>query len=255
MSEVANRERSRRTEEEIKRTKYFSAFAVKHLEEMHILKKGGILGKEKIEGGVKDNKWRNVSEHCLVEAVIADILAEAVDASKEQRKRAVQATLLHDWYKRQEVEAMEKDGGVRGHERAAREELQLLEEYGVDENLRKLIHSNIPDSADPEYLLSRTLEEKIIHFADAILKGTIITDFHKRMDPENQSSTMIEYSESLRPRFGGKSLLEFQIQVAESEQREFEDAIGIQQGTLYDFIKTKIQERIDANSLNPNYYE
>ncbi len=241
----ASIERIQKSPEEINRTKYFSDFALRHMREMRILKKGEILGKD-------NQAWRNVSEHCLVEAVIADVLAEAMNASEEQRKRSVQATLLHDWYKRKEVEAMKEHGGVDGHEKAASEELKLLKEYDVAENLKKLIHSNIPDSADSEYLLSRTLEEKIIHFADAILRGTVITDFHDRMDHKNQNPKMIAYSESLRERFGGKSLLEFQIQVAEAEQREFEDAIGIDQGTLYDFIKTKIQERIDANSLNTN---
>ena len=100
---------------ESQKKKYFSRFALQHMGEMRIFQKGGILGKE-------HENWRNVSEHCIFESVIGDILAEALGANRES---VVSATLLHDWYKRREVEIM-KDEGYSGHESAKKQEEQIL---------------------------------------------------------------------------------------------------------------------------------
>lgn len=218
---------------ETQKKKYFSTFALQHIEQMRIFKEGGILGME-------NKEWRNVSEHCLFEAVIADILAEALDANREN---VVMATLLHDWYKRREVEIM-KQQGPSGHEVASSQEGEFLRSVQIPENIIQLIHSNIPESADENYLRQRSREEKIIHFSDAILQGTNIVDFRERMDRKNQKPHMIAYSESLRERYQGKSLLEFNTEVSESEQEEFENALNLHSGELFEFIIKQIRQRI-----------
>ncbi len=51
-----------------------------------MLERGGVLGR-----GNED--WRNVSEHCLTEAVVGSLLAEALSADMSAVERAL---LLHD---------------------------------------------------------------------------------------------------------------------------------------------------------------
>lgn len=217
-----------------KRAFYFSNFALRHFREMRILTKGGVLGRGN-EG------WRNVAEHCLVEAVGADILAEALGVSPE---RVVSAALLHDWYKRREVEAMKQIGGGRGYEKTTREDDRLLREYGISDEVIRIAHANIPESADAEYLARRPIEEKIMHFLDLVTSGTEFIDVDTRTRVAEQKKHMVEFSESFRSRYEGRTLHEVQREVTALEQREFEQEIGLEYGTLLDFLKSKLDERI-----------
>ena len=128
-------------ENERRKTSYFSRFALKHFNDMKILGKGGILGK-----GAE--KWRNISEHCLVEAVGADILTEYLGVDRDKRDKVVKTALWHDWYKRREIEAMQKFGGGEGYQKTADEDERLLRESGIPEDMIKLAHSNIPENSD-----------------------------------------------------------------------------------------------------------
>ena len=47
----------------------------------------------------KAEGWRNVSEHCLLEAVTADILAEGLGLAEEEREQLVAGAILHDFFK------------------------------------------------------------------------------------------------------------------------------------------------------------
>ncbi len=224
------------TEFERKKTSYFSRFALGHLRDMRILRKGGVLGKE-------NRDWRNISEHAIVEAVGADILAEALNTNRED---VIQAANLHDWYKRREVEMMKKLGGAQGHAVTAVEDKRLLHEYGVPPHIVKLAHSNIPDSIDREYLSSRTLEEKIMHYMDLITSGSDFMNFRDRINIVAQEKHNVEFSDSFRDKYGGKSLFEVQEEVAQLEESEFEKLLGVPSGGVIQFIRKKLEERINA---------
>lgn len=221
--------------ENLAKTKYFSDFALKHFSEMKILKKGEILGKE-------NKDWRNISEHCLVEAVGADILAEYLGANREE---VVTSALIHDWFKRKEIEKMKKEGGLKGHRDSLIEDINFLKEYGVDEKIIKISHANIPESADLEYLKNRSLEEKIMHYIDMITSGSEFMDFNKRINIAQEKKHNVDFSESYRKEYGGKALNELQREISAKEQEEFGKILNIQPDALIDFIKEKLEERID----------
>ena len=219
-----------------KKASYFSSFALHHMEDMRILAKGGILGKEG-EG------WRNISEHCLAEAVVADILAESLGA---KRDNVVKAALLHDWYKRREIEAMDEYGGNIGYQTTIGEDKKKLKKYGVSDEIIALAHANIPTKYDEEYLKSRVLEEKIVHFADHIVQGSEIVDFNDRLRSVEKKKQNIEFSDSFREKYNGKSLFDLQYKkVCPMEQKEFEEKLGLKGGILLDFIRKKLKERIN----------
>lgn len=219
-----------------KKTKYFSTFALKNLSEMRILKEGGVLGKE-------NQDWRNISEHCLVEAVAADVLAEALAANRD---KVIQAALLHDWFKRKEIEYMKAEGGAEGSKIAHVEDENKLRELGIDEEMISLAHSNVPESADPEYIATRSVEQKIVHLVDMIASGSNIISYEDRMIPVRQKPYNIEFSDSFKETYKGRSLFDIQEELTHAEIDEFEKTIGLEQGTLIEFIKSKIQQRIDA---------
>ncbi len=222
---------------EMAKTKYFSNFASKHMPEMRILQKGGILGKEG-----ENPDWRNISEHCLTEAVAADILAESLQAD---RKKLVTAALIHDWYKRREVETMKQMGGGLGYRETAAEDERLLTEYNVPPEVISLAHANIPSSSDSKQLGKRTIEEKIMHYIDLTTSGTDFIEVETRIEQVSKKSHNIEFSESFREQYEGKSLFEVQLEVTKSEQAEFENALQLEPGTLIEYIKNKLEERIN----------
>lgn len=234
-----NLENKNESEEKKKKTLYFSNFALKHLSSMRILREGGVLGR----GG---EDWRNVSEHCLAEAVGADILAEYLGADRD---KVVKAALLHDWYKRREAEAVKKLGGAKGYQKTAEKDERLLRGFGIQKEIIKLAHSNIPESSDPDYLKNRSLEEKIIHYLDMITAGSEFVDFVERTRISEQKPKNIEFSESFREKYRGASLYEVQIEAAKMEEEEFEKLLGLESGKLLEFIKTKLEERIKSQKL------
>lgn len=230
-------EKQVRDPEAIRKTKYFSSFALAHLSEMRILRKGGVLGKE-------NKGWRNISEHCLAEAVGADILAEHLGAN---RKKIVDAAIVHDWYKRHEVEAMKELGGAAGHKKTSAEDEVLLRELGVPEDIIRLAHVNIPDSIDPSYLAKRTTEEKILHYVDLITLGSDFTSYENRLTEASKDPRIVEFCDSYKDKYGGLNLLDVQWKLAAEEQLEFEKALGIESGTLAQFIKENLKERIEGD--------
>lgn len=224
-------------EDDQKKIGYFSDFATKYPDEIKILIKGGVLGPG-------NEEWHNVTKHCLAVAIGADILAEVLHANREN---VTKGCLLHDWYKRKEIELMNTLGGRKGYEQASDEDLRLLRKYGVQENIIKITHANVVLSADRKYLESRSLEEKIMHWMDMTTSETEFVDYKKRLSVVEQKKHNVEFSESFRPKFGGKSLFELNYEVIEVEQKKIENLIGLKAGTLIDFIKKKFKERINSS--------
>jgi len=60
--------------------------------------------------GPKAKRWENVSEHCLVVAARAEILAKWLALSEESRKELFGAAILHDYNKKEEIEYTGKNG-------------------------------------------------------------------------------------------------------------------------------------------------
>src|SRR3990167_1664323 len=85
---------------ERRRTAYCSKFALSHLSSFRPhYQRGETLGKG-------PEIWRNVSEHCLVAGIFADILSEEFGLPEAERTMVVNAALLHDWYKKFESMAI-----------------------------------------------------------------------------------------------------------------------------------------------------
>ena len=235
-----------------KKAKFYSKFALSHMEQMRILKEGGVLGDgKKIKedgtreyGENKQGSWRNVSQHCLTEAVAADVLAELLGV--ENRENLVQGVLIHDWYKPQEKAAWREHGATEGHKISSAEDERLLRERGVPEEIIHLAHANIPETGNKEDWVKRSLEDKIMHFVDMITSGDKLTDPESRLRAVEARPADMAFLDSFRPKFDGKHLNEVQREVIAQEQDEFEKQLGLEKGTLIEFLKQKIKERIET---------
>ncbi|OHA91142.1 MAG: hypothetical protein A2758_01540 [Candidatus Zambryskibacteria bacterium RIFCSPHIGHO2_01_FULL_49_18] len=217
------------------KTKFFSSFALAHMGEMRILKRGGVLGKA-------NRDWRNVAEHCLVEAALAYVLAEHLGA---ERDVVVRAALLHDWYKRHEREAMTKSGVDVGHQATIRADSYLLSCYGVSDTVIRVARANIPESADIARLATRSLEEKVMHFIDLVTSSSAPVPFEERFRTLEKKEQNVAFSESYRSKFG-KGLYELQMEVGRREQDEFEKVLGLASGTLVDFLRKEVEKKFQV---------
>jgi HD superfamily phosphodiesterase len=205
---------------------------------MRILQQGGVLGKG-------NEEWRNISEHCLTEAAGAAVLAEGLQADVE---KVVASALLHDWYKRREIEAMNTEGAATGHRTTLEEDKAALRALGIPEEVIVIAHANIPDTADAEALDKRSLEEKIMHYMDAVTTNTQFTPYQERFALLEKKQRNVDFSNSYRPTYGGKSLYEVQVEVADREQREFEQALGIEAGKLLAYIAENLKKKIEGTA-------
>jgi hypothetical protein len=74
--------------------KFFAGLAHKYRNEMRVLFQGGHL--------YKKDGWRNVAEHCLMEAAAAEELCALLKLSQQETKAVCSNAAIHDWKKRWE---------------------------------------------------------------------------------------------------------------------------------------------------------
>lgn len=246
--------------EEIRKSNYFRLFAISHKSAfMPHWKKGETLGPV-----ARREKWINVSEHCLVEGVVADVLSELLNLSPEDRKAVVMAALMHDWDKKREVRALRADAqrgdqSLEEYEKAKTEGKEDLKKLKVPESVSELVDAMSPKTRSGP----STLTEKIVWYADAIVSQTEIVRLRDRMaDTERgwdgqrevpeRAAQYKKLGESSRshPGYDGLSVFEVQREIAgrvEPELAKLARYSGPTEG-FPQFLKEKIQERIRASS-------
>lgn len=85
-------------EELAEKRSFFHRLACKYSEEMRLLFRGGHLKKSK----EKENNWRNVAEHCLVQVAAAEELCKLLKLSEKETDAVCSTAAVHDWKKRWE---------------------------------------------------------------------------------------------------------------------------------------------------------
>lgn len=258
--EEARERFGRLSPEEKQRSNYFRSFAISHKSafEPHV-KKGETLGHDTRREG-----WINVSEHCLVEGVLTDVLSELLHLSPEDRTAVVTAALMHDWDKKREVHALRADRqrgdqSLEEYEKAKTEGKDDLKKLGVPESVLQLTDAMSPKTRSGPSALT----EKIVWYADAIVSQTEIVRLRERMndtergwdghkeDPVRAAQyKKLGESSRARPGYGGLTVFDVQREIADRVEPELAKLAGFN-GPPEDFpqfLKEKIQERIKASS-------
>lgn len=239
-----------------KKTAYFSDFAKSHLSAFRPhYRQGETLGK-------KPEVWRNVSEHCLVAGAFADILADELHLSADQKTIVVKAAILHDWFKKHESIAQ------RAASREGTLSLQILSEIkerdslalqkmGIPQNIIALTGANVPKTPEGP----QALPEKIMWYVDAMLSNTEpvptrqrFDDLERGWDGTKEDSVRAErnnaFSNLYRVQYGGKSLYEVQRELGDRISAEFAQLMGYwgEASQLPFFLKEKLVERISSKA-------
>ena len=237
-----------------RKTAYFSDFAKSHLSAFRPhYRQGETLGKG-------PEVWRNVSEHCLVAGVFADILADELHLPADQKGIVVKTAIMHDWFKKHESMAQRvasREGTLSLHtlsEIKARDS-QALQEMGVQQEIIILTGANVPETTEGP----KELPEKIIWYIDAMLSNTEPVSIRQRFDDlergwdgakedPSRAERNNAFSNLYRDYYGGKSLYDAQRELGEKIGAEFAQLMGYQgdvdQVPLY--LKGKLTERITS---------
>ncbi|MBX4211110.1 HD domain-containing protein [Candidatus Parcubacteria bacterium] len=220
---------------ELKRRKYFSEFAVSRLTHLRLHKEHGALK--------KDEGWRNVSEHCLLEAVMADILAEKLNLSPEQRAHLVTGALLHDFYKRKQMEMLRADGSRENLEKSEAQASAILEKEGYDPEVVLIANA----AADTIRMVTEQVAfiEKVMYYVDLITMNNVIGSIDVRVDKSEKNPAYKKLNESYGDILGQETLLQAQRRIGKVIESELVQKLGIGDGTtLPKWIESEIHSRI-----------
>lgn len=225
------------------KTRYWARKAVSSIAEMRQNKKTGLFPKE--EG------WRNVVEHELVEAEAADVLAEKLGLLVKERETLKISALLHDSFKRREKEMAEKEG-ISGFDQSAQSQLEFLRSLGYPEEIILLAGSTGHTSLEE---FNRDFDSiptirKIMHYVDDVVLGNDIVPLDERIGALERNPRYAELNEQGRKKFDGKTYFEVQREISKRIEREFAPKLGLSDpSTIPVFIKDCISERIAQSEL------
>lgn len=222
---------------EKKATKFWAKRALGAMSIMRQSKETGLLPRS--EG------WSNVIEHELVEAEAADVLGEKLGLSDEERRNLRTAALLHDIFKRKEIETARVEG-PDSFTRTAKEEAEWIRSAGYPEEVIKLVESVVLTSFKDftANFESISVVRKIIHYVDDITLRSDIVSLDERIkyiEEMPDYKALIEWSV---PVFG-KKFTDVQREISRRIEEEFAPRLGVSDpSAIPDFVKGCINERI-----------
>lgn len=125
-----------------KKRQFFLRLGLQDREVLKMHKDFGLW--EQDEKGEKS--WQNVSEHCLVESARAEVFAEKLQLSEKTKRDLKLAAALHDFYKKEDIEATKKtlkEGGLMWPmlKKQAEKELQVMHSRGIDQSVIRIKES------------------------------------------------------------------------------------------------------------------
>lgn len=185
------------------------------------------------------------------EGLLADDTATIFDAAYNARLTGVRKgqVVPFDAAVESSTQAFKADAKVKALDDVTAMEEEENALAGIPPAVSKLMKANIPESENGH----DSLAAKIMWFADACLTGTDIKPIGQRFDDletdERNGARNKEFSDGFRPKYNGLSLYEVQRQLGERYAAEFAERIGIQPDQIYDWIRTKVQERIDTGTM------
>ena len=233
---------------EQKRAKYFGELALKHLSLMRLHKEFGLLPRK--EG------FGNVTEHCLTEAAAAEVIADELGLSVDSKQKLVEAPLIHDFYKRREVERTREDrNSARSFDAAAKSSRQILLDRGIDKDIVE-----IADYAGHNYL-GRMMEllgrmdslseverlQLIFHYLDDITLNNDFVMLKSRIDMLESNPKYKVLNESGRDQFEGMATFSVQRAVGQKIEKWLAKAIGLDYPNVLPWwIREEVQSKIET---------
>lgn len=255
-----------------KKRHFFVRLGLKYRDYLSFHKKSGQIernakfGKEKYTDS-QDNeqehskRWGNPTEHCLIEAAIAEIIAEILGLSETDKKTLIIAALLHDWRKRGEIEETKGETDPKKIEESYEKSKRMLLESGI-ENVETLVrlaesvaHTSLNTFAalQPDNSIAPLEDlpdlEMIMHYIDDITRGTNIVSLDERMDYLDQAAEeRYPFNEKGKAIWGGRTFFQAQREIGRLIEQKLAEKAGFEeQKDLPNILKQRLLERISES--------
>jgi hypothetical protein len=246
---------------EAAKKRYFAGLAVDLQPAMRAHKQEGML--ERHEN--PRDEWRNVTEHCLVEAARVLELADMVGLSDEVRRDLMMAAGLHDFYKKSEREIASAHGNSwESFEEASRQSKQKMEEGGFSERVVRLAnsvgHGSLLEAealaAKPE-LSEDELAFLVLHHVDDYTAGTNWVErghdpLRERIMGNVGKPAYHALDEAGRQHFGGTTTFKKQYEIGEKVAARLAEVARARSTEMVDgpalplAVDIRIKQRINA---------
>lgn len=190
----------------------------------------------KFHGGLI-GEWANVYNHCLAVGLICNILGHMMLLSSTNRIMLTKAALLHDWYKKSEIEGAKKEGPDFFKKSGQLSHAGLLLR-GYDKQVADLTCTVTPYCLKTILNNDQSWMAKALHWADDAVLHDEFVGLEARIN--NTEKRYPELAEKSREEYNGKTLFDVQRTVGASLQRQLEAKCGIPLTSLNDEIKKKI---------------
>lgn len=115
--------------------------------------------------------WSNIVRHCLLEAAAMEVVAGGLKLSKKDKDTLVLAGLIHDFYKRREIELIKKEGDSTATlEKAEKRSFDILMKNSINPETVKITDAIGITKLDWIKDPACTLAEKVMFYIDSITK-------------------------------------------------------------------------------------
>ncbi len=163
----------------------------------------------------------------------------------EERKNLRTAALLHDIYKRKEIERARKEGS-QSFDETSKEQAEWLRTLGYSREVVELVetvsHSSYEEfTRDFEHI---STARKIIQYTDFITLSNDIVPLAKRIKYLEEEPKYEELNESGKNIFG-RTYFEVMREIGAKIEKEFAPLLGVSDpSAIPEFIKSCINDRI-----------
>lgn len=189
------------------KAKFFHKVAVRYLPEMRLVLRGGKLWKK--EG------WRNVVQHCLIQAAAAEVISEILGLPNSQKNKLARVAACHDWKKRIEKRPQDFTEEEKGK---------------IDNLLSDRIDEKLFNALNPEFNIRFLKEgvsflEKIQWYLDNITRHGEIVSLKERIDEVEARRQDLNEDPELTKKLGGRKYWEVSREIGRQIEKELFDII------------------------------
>ncbi|MDP3764320.1 MAG: HD domain-containing protein [bacterium] len=183
--------------------------------------------------------WINVFNHCFTEGLVASVLGELLGFKEKDQDMLIIAAILHDWFKRNEREAVNKYGAEE-YNKKAKESSQFLKEAGYYDDVILLTESVGHSSLSN--ILGKDFIYQVMHYIDDITFGNAVVSLDERIDELESAERYRELNESGKKLFNGKTYFQVQREVGHIIENEIAKRLKVSPEMIVSLIKRKLKE-------------
>ena len=127
--------------------------------------------------------WANIVRHCLLEAAAMEVVANKLKVSVGDKDKLTLAGLIHDFYKRREIELIREEGDSTATLRKAeKQHYKILKENNIDQEIIAITDAIGITKLDRIKDPSCTLYEKIMFYIDSITKHDQLVTLEEKVE-------------------------------------------------------------------------